>query len=311
MMRIVLKIAAVAALVLPLTLTALRYGVPLSRPDGPRTRAEILSAPVLSVPGQFEVADYDLHGSDLARRQIARGLTKKVERQRRRDQSLQGLRDIIRESESAEFQRFLPVVEQMESATLKHRESGREKSYVEGFIRDFAPLALYLEHETGLPASVMLAQIIVESGWGASNITILKNNILGIGNCNEPGEFVADIEFRQVERDIRVRCVADTTAYSFDSIGESILYYTYLLLENEKNEVHYGELRKFLRENASVANEDPEAYRDRVIELIVQGYHADPEWYEGYLRQIIRKVDETGILAEVQSKMTVIPGSKI
>lgn len=311
MIRSSLKFAAAGLLCLPFLVSALRSNTGPSIGETPRSRADILNAAVLSSPLDFQVTDYDLRGVDLARRQIARGLRKKSERFRRRDQSFQGLRDVIRDSGDGEIQKFLPVVDGLETAMRHHRNNGHEASYVEGFIKDFAPLALYLEHETGLPASVMLAQIIVESGWGASNITILKNNILGIGNCDEPGEFVADVDFRYVERDIRVRCMADTTAYQFDSVGESILYYTYLLLENEQNEVHYDELRKFIRENQALAEEDPGAYRDQVIELIARGYHADPAWYEGYLRKIIRTVDQSEILPEIGSKMTVIPGSKI
>lgn len=311
MIRSTLIGTAGVLLLLPLLISALRYGGDDASDGRPRDGMDVINAAVLSSPREFEVTDYDLRGVDLARRQIARGLRKKSERRRRRDQSFQGLRDVIRDSQDREIRSFLPLVDRLENAMERHRENGDEADYVEGFIQDFAPLALYLEHETGLPASVMLGQIIVESGWGASNITILKNNILGIGNCDEPGEFVADVEFRHVERDIRVRCMADTTAYRFDSVGESILYYTYLLLENEQNEVHYGKLRKFIRENTALADEDPAAYRNQVIELIALGYHADPEWYEGYLRKIIRMIDDSGILPEVGARMTVIADSDI
>ncbi len=291
-----MKWAVGTFLCLPLVVSATRY-------EGATAADRQSAKPVKPSPelssDQFELTDYDLRGVDLARRQIARGLKKKTDRNRRRDQSFQGLRDVIRDSQDRELQKFIPVVNRLERA-MENRNRNDEVSYVEGFIEDFSPLALYLEKETGLPASVMLAQIIVESGWGASNITILKNNILGIGNCDEPGEFIADVALSHVERDVRVQCMAGTTAYRFDSVGESILYYTYLLLENEKNEKHYGALRQYIRDHGDVWQSDPGTYRNQVIELIAEGYHSDPDWYEGYLRKIVRLVDETDIVPEMR-----------
>lgn len=322
-------------LCLPLLISAVRYEVrkALPQPSAPRPlphaehdvqdvtrdiggpvvrlkRATPLKMKLAPDARPFEVTDYDLQGIDLARKQIARGLDKRRERRHEMDQSFDGLRDLIRDSSDPEIRKFMPVVNRLER-TMQNRGRSRDVGYVEGFISDFAPLAIYLEKETGLPASVILAQIIVESGWGASNITILKNNVLGIGNCRGEDEFVADVEFTHIDRDILVRCNADTRAYRFDSVADSVLYYTYLLLENESNERHYGALRRFIRANRSLAGSDPRAYRNRVITLISRSYHADPEWYESYLRRMVRVVDETGILPEVESAMTLIADASL
>lgn len=272
----------------------------------PIKRASNLKVRVAPPPrAEFRVTDYDLRGIDLARKQIARGLEKRNERRHHMDQSFEGLRDLIRHSSDPEIKRFMPVVNRLERA-MEKRDASNGVNYIEGFIADFAPLALYIEHETGLPASVTLAQIIVESGWGASNITILKNNVLGIGNCQGEEEFVADLDFDNLDRDIRVRCHADTRAFEFDSVADSVLYYTYLLLKNEKNEVHYSALRKFIRNNREMARTDPRAYRGRVVSLIVDSYHEDPAWYEAYLRRTLRIVDETGILPRVEYSMRLV-----
>lgn len=300
MLRSSLKLAAACLIGLPLLVSAMRYQAGAPALGVPARRgAESSIAPAAAI----DLGSYDLRGVDLARRQFSRGLKKKTVRERHRDQSFEGLRDIIRDSRDPELRQFLPAVQRLER--IVREQSVDETNYVEGFIRDFAPLALYLERETGLPASVMLAQIIVESGWGGSNITILKNNILGIGNCNEPGEFTAEVDFSTIEHQIRVQCMADTSAYRFESVGESILYYAYLLLNNEQNEKHYGALRRFIAQHRSIAQTDPVTFRDHVIELIANGYHSDPDWYVTYLRQIVRMVDDTRILPELRSQMAL------
>lgn len=303
MIRPALKLAAVALIGLPLMVNAVRYSNEIGAAEARRGSA------ATPAPGTFDLASYDLRGVDLASRQIARGLKKKTTRVRHRDQSFQGLRDVIRDSNDPELKQFLPAIDRLELAMRQHDVD--EVSYVDGFIEDFAPLALCLERETGLPASVMLAQIIVESGWGASNVTILKNNVLGIGNCDEPGEFTADVDFLDVERGIRVQCMADTSAYRFETVGESILYYAYLLLKNEKNEIHYGKLREFIQDHRAMQFDDPAAYRDRVIELMAQGYHSNPDWYVGYLKQIVERVDDSDILPEVESRLYHVADSSL
>lgn len=321
-------------LCLPLLISAVRYEVrkatPRPRPSThvehdvrdltrdiagppasyPVKRASVMKLKLIADAAPFEVTNFDLQGIDLARKQIARGLEKRAKRRHEMDQSFEGLRDLIRDSSDPGIKRFLPVVNRLERSMHK-RDPEIDVTYVEGFITDFAPLAVYLENETGLPASVILAQIIVESGWGASNITILKNNVLGIGNCRGEDEFVADVDLNSIERDIPVRCNAGTRAYRFDSIADGVLYYTYLLLENESNARHYGPLRRFIRANRSLARSDPRAYRNRVISLIAASYHDDPEWYEAYLRRMARIVDETGILVEVETSMTVIADARV
>jgi flagellum-specific peptidoglycan hydrolase FlgJ len=287
---------------LPLILIAMRSDGGTSREPadrGAETRTAYRDA------AEFLLADYEIKGAELARKQIQRGLRKQVERNRLRDQSFEGLRDIIRQSQDGELHRFLPTVAHLESVMeLGIRDP--ESNYVEGFIRDLAPIATYLERETGLPASVIIAQIITESGWGASNVTILKNNVLGIGNCRERGEFQVQVELGHVSRDVRVRCMLDTSAFKFDSVGDSIYYYVYLLLQNESNVRQYGPLRNFVRENRAMAARNPDAYLDQVIRLIARGYHSNPEYYEQYLREIIATIEDTAILAGTPSWTTTV-----
>ncbi|MFW5870702.1 MAG: glucosaminidase domain-containing protein [Candidatus Sumerlaeota bacterium] len=143
-----------------------------------------------------------------------------------------------------------------------------------------------------MPAVVILSQIMLESGWGTSNITILKNNLMGIGNATREEDFVARLELPGFTRDIPVHCMKDTTAYSFENIADSVFYYVYVLLQSPDNALHYGELREYIRENRVLRQNAPKTYRKRVIELIADSYHSDPDWYAGYLTRFARRFDK-------------------
>ena len=50
----------------------------------------------------------------------------------------------------------------------------------EAYIAEYRPLALRIECEYGIPASIVLAQAILESGYGNSRAARLRNNHFGI-----------------------------------------------------------------------------------------------------------------------------------
>jgi LysM repeat protein len=55
------------------------------------------------------------------------------------------------------------------------------------FILSIAPGARQSQRETGVPASVTLAQAILESDWGRSKLSAEANNLFGIKALREPG----------------------------------------------------------------------------------------------------------------------------
>ncbi len=239
----------------------------------------------------FDLASYEIDGPTLLQRQIERGLVKQIRRKTPRDQSFEGLRDIIADSSDAEIKSFLPIVENLERQLMDHNPN-KPSSYTEDLIADLTPITVYLQERTGIPASVILSQIILESGWGSSNITILKNNVMGIGNATSEKEFMVTVDLGDMQRQIQVRCLKDTTAFSFDSIADSIFYYVYVLLQSPENEEQYGDLRQFIAQNKQTAWRDSNAYRTRVLQLIAQGYHSDPQWYETTLTGLVDRVKD-------------------
>lgn len=60
------------------------------------------------------------------------------------------------------------------------------------FFHDTVPAALLSQHSSGVPASITLAQAILESGWGRSGLARIANNFFGIkaGANASPDEYV-------------------------------------------------------------------------------------------------------------------------
>ncbi|MDG6110477.1 sporangiospore maturation cell wall hydrolase GsmA [Dactylosporangium aurantiacum] len=60
------------------------------------------------------------------------------------------------------------------------------------FLAKYGPSAQQSQRDTGVPASVTLAQAILESGWGSSGLTAQHNNFFGM-KCfnNNPGSYAS------------------------------------------------------------------------------------------------------------------------
>ncbi len=59
------------------------------------------------------------------------------------------------------------------------------------FLRDVVPAAQSSQAQTGVPASITIAQAIIESGWGKSSLTVQANNYFGIkAHLGDAGEYV-------------------------------------------------------------------------------------------------------------------------
>lgn len=61
-----------------------------------------------------------------------------------------------------------------------HNTVPQQASSHEAFIEQLAPTATKLDHEYNVPASISLAQAILESNWGKSQLAADYNNLFGV-----------------------------------------------------------------------------------------------------------------------------------
>ena len=140
------------------------------------------------------------------------------------------------------------------------------------FVDFIAPYAQASERETGIPASVTIAQAALETGWGKS-ARKAANNLFGIKGRGDAGS--VKLWTREYVRGRWVRVRANFAAYS--SFRESVLAHGRLISERP------------LYANAMRHTNDPEAFaraRQRA------GYATDPA-YASKLMSIIRRRDLT------------------
>lgn len=106
----------------------------------------------------------------------------------------------------------------------------------ETFIRSIAPMAMQAMIEYGVPASITIAQAILESGWGKSKLTREANNYFGIK---------ADKKWTGPKYTIKTG--------EYDSKGN---YYTVLDNFRKYSSIQAGfdDHAKFLRDNKRYAN---------------------------------------------------------
>ncbi len=74
----------------------------------------------------------------------------------------------------------LPSVNQKEFTKKLIRKNPKLNKQTLAYIRKYAPLAVYEMHKNNIPASITLAQGILESGRGRSELALKSNNHFGI-----------------------------------------------------------------------------------------------------------------------------------
>lgn len=72
----------------------------------------------------------------------------------------------------------------------KTEDTKVEKTPQQQFIENFAPAAQQTQKETGVPASVTMAQAILESEWGKSKLATEGNNFFGIKASENSDQFI-------------------------------------------------------------------------------------------------------------------------
>ncbi|WKK68764.1 glycoside hydrolase family 73 protein [Brochothrix thermosphacta] len=139
--------------------------------------------------------------------------------------------------------------------------------YQTKFIEDIFKQAQKLEDETSLSASITIAQAILESDWGRSELALKSNNLFGIKGEHK-GETIK-MTTDEYEEGERITIVDNFKVY--DSIADSVLDHAELLeggtysgLEKSKN---YRESAYILQEGGYAT--DPK-YAEKIIEIIEQ-----------------------------------------
>ena len=236
----------------------------------------IVTGSVLTIP------PLRIHGADLACIQAKNGLPiKTIEYMKRKSKSNPDLNDKVKKLEEVDL------------------SNGYSSSYMETFVQQLLPIANLIEKETGIPAVISISQAALESGWGGSNPTVLNNNILGISTGGRSGSFEINLSLGDETIKLEVNRKTGERYFHFDYTDDCIYYYTYLLLQNIRNEQHYRRLRKYISEN-SFDSDSPE-HKRKVLSYISEGYHPSPTLYtsrvQGVMNEvkpIIRKISDRG-----------------
>lgn len=139
----------------------------------------------------------------------------------------------------------------------------------EVFIQKIVPEAVRANTRTGIPASVSIAQAILESGWGKSQLTKDGNNLFGIKAGTAWKGRTLVLPTKEFYKGKWVTENAKWRAY--DSWEDSIVDHS-TLFYNGKYETALSfrtQPKEFLREIATIYATDPE-YFDKVWQIITQ-----------------------------------------
>jgi len=145
------------------------------------------------------------------------------------------------------------------------------------FIMAVAPGARESQRKTGVPASVTLAQAILESDWGRSKLTREANNLFGIKALRGPGSAgVYEIETWEVYDGEDVTVLAAFRAYT--SLADSIVDHGLWFHDNRRYR------------QALEVSDDPRAFAYAINEA---GYATDP----AYAPKLIGLMDKYDLYA--------------
>lgn len=150
-------------------------------------------------------------------------------------------------------------------------------SWQRDFILSVARGARESQRATGVPASVTLAQAIIESDWGRSKLTRDANNLFGIKAFNVPGTAgTYDIGTREVYSGGSVMVMASFKAYA--TLDDSIVDHGNWFYDNSRYR------------GALAVKDDPRAFARAIS---AAGYATDP----GYAPALINLMDRYNLYA--------------
>ena len=151
---------------------------------------------------------------------------------------------------------------------IQRSASDWPNDYRGDFLREIAPSALVSAKKNQIFPSVVLAQGVLESGWGRSNLAVTHNNLFGVkgrkGNQTVLINTLESVRGKTVRRHAYFR--------NFSSWSESISYHGRLLGSS-----HYYAFAKPIATNAR-----------QYLELIAPRYASQPD-YAAYVSVLIEE----------------------
>jgi len=144
----------------------------------------------------------------------------------------------------------------------------------DAFIMEIAPGAQQSQRTTGVPASVTIAQGILESYWGTSYLAREANNLFGVKAQTKPGPAgVVTIDAWEVENGKDV--VRSEPFRKYESKAQSVADHGLFFIENRRYR------------SALEAKDDPREFARRINDA---GYATDPA-YAGKLIALMDRYD--------------------
>ena len=139
------------------------------------------------------------------------------------------------------------------------------------YIASYAPVAIAEMHRTGIPASIKLAQALLESNAGSSELSKRSNNHFGI-KCKQ--YWLGDTYFHKDDDVDNQGNLIKSCFRAYDHPVDSYVDHSNFLL----NSIHYG----------SLVNEAGKDYIKWANGLQKMGYATDP----GYSQKLINLIEK-------------------
>lgn len=156
---------------------------------------------------------------------------------------------------------------------------------VRAFAEYMAPIAKYFQAKTGMPASVMIAQAMIETGYGTSFLFNNKEALFGESCGHRGSRRNRDFEIDGVQFVTKGKCLTSRPAneggyyVEFDSKESSVASYIHNILYDPlmNTKRNYLELRQLIK---SVRDKDPNGVApwQQVIPLL-KGYATDSNYF--------------------------------
>ncbi|WP_413537000.1 glycoside hydrolase family 73 protein [Carnobacterium divergens] len=160
---------------------------------------------------------------------------------------------------------FFSVTNISQNKTLPIEQHDDSTAYQQKFIDEIVLEAQALQQQTNLFASITIAQAILESDWGRSDLAVDSHNLFGIkGSFNDQSSTLPTDEFENGER-----ITIEASFKKYDTIQESM-----------------GDHIDFLKGGTYDAIKTSTDYKEAAYALQNGGYATDPQYAEKLIELI-------------------------